>query len=443
MKNSPVRILIADDEKNFREVLMTTLSDEGFDVTGTDSAIKAKDLLEKEEYDVLLLDLNMPGVSGMEVLKKIKTFEIPPEVVILTGVGIVSTAVEAMKLGAYDYLTKPFKIEELKAVIEKAHEKKKLRTENLLLKTQIKRQFRQKNIITKNTLMTEILETVKKVAIPDSPVLIYGESGVGKELIARAIHDASERAEKPYIPINCGAIPENIIESELFGHEKGSFTGAYEKKLGLLEIADSGTLFLDEIGDLPLQLQIKLLRVIETKSFFRVGGTREMKVDVKFVFATNKDIKTETEEGRFRHDLYYRISALTIHIPPLRERKEDISLLIAHFRENNPAFKHKKFSKDALDAISEYSWPGNVRELQNVLHRTLLLSKTDTITREDLPADLKTGNKASGIRLEDIEKNHILKILREAGGQRGRAAEILDIDPKTLYRKLMGYGIKE
>lgn len=443
MKNSPVRILIADDEKNFREVLMTTLSDEGFDVTGTDSAIKAKDLLEKEEYDVLLLDLNMPEVSGMEVLKKIKTFEIPPEVVILTGVGIVSTAVEAMKLGAYDYLTKPFKIEELKAVIEKAHEKKKLRTENLLLKTQIKRQFRQKNIITKNTLMIDILETVKKVAIPDSPVLIYGESGVGKELIARAIHDASERAEKPYIPINCGAIPENIIESELFGHEKGSFTGAYEKKLGLLEIADGGTLFLDEIGDLPLQLQIKLLRVIETKSFFRVGGTREMKVDVKFVFATNKDIKTETEEGRFRHDLYYRISALTIHIPPLRERKEDIPLLIAHFRENNPAFKHKKFSKDALDAISEYSWPGNVRELQNVLHRTLLLSKADTITREDLPADLKTGNKASGIRLEDIEKNHILKILREAGGQRGRAAEILGIDPKTLYRKLMGYGIKE
>ncbi|MBI5204365.1 MAG: sigma-54-dependent Fis family transcriptional regulator [Nitrospirae bacterium] len=443
MKNSPVRILIADDEKNFREVLMTTLSDEGFDVTGTDSAIKAKDLLEKEEYDVLLLDLNMPEVGGMEVLKKIKTFEIPPEVVILTGVGIVSTAVEAMKLGAYDYLTKPFKIEELKAVIEKAHEKKKLRTENLLLKTQIKRQFRQKNIITKNTLMIDILETVKKVAIPDSPVLIYGESGVGKELIARAIHDASERAEKPYIPINCGAIPENIIESELFGHEKGSFTGAYEKKLGLLEIADGGTLFLDEIGDLPLQLQIKLLRVIETKSFFRVGGTREMKVDVKFVFATNKDIKTETEEGRFRHDLYYRISALTIHIPPLRERKEDIPLLIAHFRENNPAFKHKKFSKDALDAISEYSWPGNVRELQNVLHRTLLLSKADTITREDLPADLKTGNKASGIRLEDIEKNHILKILREAGGQRGRAAEILGIDPKTLYRKLMGYGIKE
>ncbi|KAF0145583.1 MAG: response regulator HsfA [Nitrospirae bacterium] len=443
MKNSPVRILIADDEKNFREVLMATLSDEGFDVTGTDSAIKAKDLLEKEEYDVLLLDLNMPEVGGMEVLKKIKTFEIPPEVVILTGVGIVSTAVEAMKLGAYDYLTKPFKIEELKAVIEKAHEKKKLRTENLLLKTQIKRQFRQKNIITKNTLMTEILETVKKVAIPDSPVLIYGESGVGKELIARAIHDASERAEKPYIPINCGAIPENIIESELFGHEKGSFTGAYEKKLGLLEIADGGTLFLDEIGDLPLQLQIKLLRVIETKSFFRVGGTREMKVDVKFVFATNKDIKTETEEGRFRHDLYYRISALTIHIPPLRERKEDIPLLIAHFRENNPAFKHKKFSKDALDAISEYSWPGNVRELQNVLHRTLLLSKADTITREDLPADLKTGNRASGIRLEDIEKNHILKILREAGGQRGRAAEILGIDPKTLYRKLMGYGIKE
>ncbi|TAL26480.1 MAG: sigma-54-dependent Fis family transcriptional regulator, partial [Nitrospirae bacterium] len=400
MKNSPVRILIADDDKNLRKVLMTELSDAGFDVIETESGVKAAALIENDEYDVLLLDLNMPGLGGMDVLKKINTLEIPTEVIILTGHGTVSAAVEAMKLGAYDFLAKPFKVEELKAVIEKAYEKKKLRSENLLLKTQIKRQFRQKNIITKNALMLNILETVKKVAAPDSPVLIYGESGVGKELIARAIHDASDRAEKPFIPINCGAIPENIIESELFGHEKGSFTGAYTKKSGLLEIADSGTLFLDEIGDLPMQLQIKLLRVIETQSFFRVGGTREIKVDVKFVFATNKDIKAEAEKGGFRPDLYYRISALTVHIPPLRERKDDIPLLIAHFIESNPPFKHKKFSKDALDALSEYSWPGNVRELQNVLHRTLLLSKGNAITREDLPADLIAGHKVSGSRLE-------------------------------------------
>lgn len=443
MKNSPVRILIADDDKNLRKVLSTELSDAGFDVIGTDSGVRASERIENDEYDVLLLDLNMPGLGGMDVLKKINALDIPTEVIILTGHGTVSTAVEAMKLGAYDFLTKPFKIEELKAVIEKAYEKKNLRSENLLLKTQIKRQFGPKNIITKNALMLNILETVRKVAAADSPALINGESGVGKELIAKAIHDASDRAEKPFIPINCGAIPENIIESELFGHEKGSFTGAYTKKLGLLEIADSGTIFFDEIGDLPLQLQIKLLRVIETKSFFRVGGTREIKVDVKFVFATNKDIKAEAEKGGFRPDLYYRISALTLHIPPLRERKEDIPLLIAHFIENNSAFKHKSFSKDALNALSKYSWPGNVRELQNVLHRTLLLSKGDAISREDLPADLIAGHKVSGSRLEDIEKKHILTVLKEAGGQRGRAAEILGIDPKTLYRKLLSYGIEE
>lgn len=438
-----IKVLIADDEKNLRKVLMSELSNEGFDAGETDSGIRAAELLEKEEYDILLLDLNMPGLGGMDVLKKIKGLEIPTEVIILTGHATISTAVEAMKLGAYDYLTKPFKVEELKAVIEKAFEKKTLLSENLLLKTQLKRQSGHKNIITKNPLMTEILETVKKVAVTDTPVLIYGESGVGKELVAKAIHDASERAEKPFIPINCGAIPENMLESELFGHEKGAFTGAYERKLGLLEIANNGTLFLDEIGELPQQLQVKLLRVIETKSFFRVGGLREIRVNVKFVFATNKDIKTEAEKGNFRPDLYYRISALTLHIPPLRERKEDIPLLIDHFIRNNPSFKHRRFSKDALDVISRYSWPGNVRELNNVLQRTLLLSHSDTISKDDLPADLIADNKIPGSLLEDVERNHILKVLKEVNGHRGMAAEILGIDPKTLYRKLLNYGLKE
>ncbi len=438
-----IKVLIADDEKNLRKVLMSELSSEGFDAGETDSGIRAAELLEKEEYDILLLDLNMPGLGGMDVLKKIKGLEIPTEVVVLTGHATISTAVEAMKLGAYDYLTKPFKIEELKAVIEKAYEKKTLLSENLLLKTQLKRQSGHKNIITKNPLMTEILETVRKVAVTDTPVLIYGESGVGKELVAKAIHDASERAERPFIPINCGAIPENMLESELFGHEKGSFTGAYERKLGLLEIANNGTLFLDEIGELPQQLQVKLLRVIETKRFFRVGGVREIRVNVKFVFATNKDIKAEAEKGNFRPDLYYRISALTLHIPPLRERKEDIPLLIDYFIRNNPSFKHRRFSKDALDVISRYSWPGNVRELNNVLQRTLLLSQSDTITREDLPADLIMDNRIPGSLLEDVERNHILKVLKEVNGHRGMAADILGIDPKTLYRKLLSYGVKE
>lgn len=437
-----MKVLIADDDKNLRKVLMNELSDEGFDVDATDNGIKTMDLLEKDEYDVLLLDLNMPGLNGMDVLKKIKDIEILTEVIILTAHATVSTAVDAMKLGAYDYLTKPFKVEVLIAVIGKAYEKKKLLSENLLLKSQIKRHSETRSIITKSPIMFEILETIKKVAVSDLPVLICGESGVGKELVAKAIHDVSNRVEGPFIPINCGAIPETMLESEIFGHEKGAFTGAYIRKLGLLEIANNGTFFLDEIGELSSQLQGKLLRVIETKSFFRVGGTKEIRVDVKFVSATNKDLKKEVEAGNFRTDLYYRISALTLRIPPLRERKEDIPLLVEHTIKNNTAFKNKKLTKKAFSILSGYTWPGNVRELQNVIHRALLLSKNNVIGPEDLPADLIADHKIPTKRLEDIEREHILKVLREADGQKGKAAEILDVDPKTLYRKLSAYGIK-
>ena len=443
INKTPVKIVIADDEKTLREILFDELSEEGYDVSETGSGIKAIELLEKSEYDVLLLDLNMPGLNGMEALKRIKAQEMPVEVIILTGHGTVPTAVEAMRLGAYHYITKPFNTDELKAVIEKAYEKKRLLSENVVLKTQMKRQFETGKIVTKSKLMLEMLETVKKVAVSNLSVLINGESGVGKEIIAKTIHNASERTEKPFTPINCGAIPENMLESELFGHEKGSFTGAYIKKLGLLEIANNGTLFLDEIGEMPLQLQTKLLRVIETGSFFRVGGTREVKVDVRFVSATNKDIKTEVGKGNFRSDLYYRISALNIHIPPLRDRKEDIPLLVEHFIKNSPAFKNKRFGKEAMDTLLKYSWPGNVRELQNVVQRTLLLSKGEIIDCDDLPADLIADNIVSGSRLDDMERKYILKALKDAGGQRGRAAEILGISPKTLYRKLLSYGVKE
>lgn len=443
IKNPSINVLIAEDDNNIRKVLATELSDGGFSVAETDSGIKVVELLEEKEHDVLILDLNMPGLEGIEVLRKIKALDIHTEVIILTGNATVSTAVEAMKLGAYDYLTKPVKLEELKAVIEKAHEKKKLLSENLLLKTQIKRQTEMQRIITKSPLMFEILETIKRVARSDFPILIYGESGVGKELIAKAIHEASGRDECPFVPINCGAIPENILESELFGYEKGAFTGAYARKPGLLEIANNGTLFLDEIGELPMQLQVKFLRVLETETFFRVGGTTEIKVNVKFVSATNKDLKAAVENRTFRADLYYRISALTLHIPPLRERREDIPLLIAYFTKNNPSFRNKQFSKEAIKILSEYSWPGNIRELQNILHRILLLSKTDTIEQMDLPADLASGDQIYGKRLEDIEREHILKVLRETGRQKANAAKILGIDPKTLYRKLLLYGIKE
>jgi len=438
-----VKVLVADDDKNLRRVLMNELSEEGFDVDEAESGIKAMDLLEKDEYDVLVLDLNMPGLGGMDVLRKIKTLEFSTEVIVLTGHSTVSTAVEAMKLGAYDYLTKPFKMVELKAIIEKAYEKKALINENLGLKAQIKRQSQTQRIVTKNPKMLEILDHVKAVAMSDFPVLIYGGSGVGKELIAKAVHDASKRAAGPFIPINCGAIPENMLESELFGHEKGSFTGAYARKLGLLEIAHHGTLFLDEISEMSVSLQGKLLRVIETGTFFRVGGTKEIVVDVKILSATNKDIKGEMERNNFRSDLYYRISTLTLSIPPLRERKEDIPLLVEHTIQTNPNFKNKNFSKEALKVLFEYPWPGNVRELQNVVHRTLLLSKNDVIEPSDLPADLITGPKGSGRRLEDVEKEYILKVLKEVGGQKGKAAEILGVDPKTLYRKLLSYGVSD
>ena len=392
---------------------------------------------------MLLLDLNMPGLNGMEALKRIKAQEIPVEVIILTGHGTVPTAVEAMRLGAYHYITKPFNTDELKAVIEKAYEKKRLLSENVVLKTQMKRQFETGKIVTKSKLMLEMLETVKKVAVSNLSVLINGESGVGKEIIAKTIHNASERIEKPFTPINCGAIPENMLESELFGHEKGAFTGAYIKKLGLLEIANNGTLFLDEIGEMPLQLQTKLLRVIETGKFFRVGGTREVKVDVRFVSATNKDIKAEVEKGNFRSDLYYRLTTVVIQIPPLRERKEDIPALVEHFIDTASSFRDRQFSKKAMELILNYSWPGNVRELQNVVQRTLLLSKSNIIDCGDLPADLISQNyKGLTKRLADIEKKHILNVLKEAHGHQGNAAEILGISPKTLYRKLHSYGVK-
>ena len=438
-----MKILIADDDKNLRKVLLNELFDEGFDADVAENGIMAMDLLERGDYDVLVLDLNMPGFNGLDVLRKIKTLEISIEVIILTGHATVSSAIEAMKLGAYDFLTKPFRVEELKAIAKKAFEKKQLVHENLVLRTQIKRQSPTGQIITKSPLILEILESVKKVAMSDYPVLIQGESGVGKELIAKAIHEASGRVDGPFIPINCGAIPENMLESELFGHEKGAFTGAYSKKPGLLEIADRGILFLDEISELTLKLQGKLLRVIETGRFFRMGGTKENSVNVKFISATNKNIKGEVERANFRTDLYYRISTITLHIPPLRERREDILLLVEHIIKNTSVFKKKNFTSEALKVLIEYSWPGNVRELQNVVRMALILSKNDVIEPCDLPCDLIVEREMPGDRLEEVEKEHILKVLKEAGGRKGKAAEILGVDPKTLYRKLVNFGVGE
>jgi DNA-binding NtrC family response regulator len=439
-----MKLLVTDDEKNLRQVLRTEITAQGgAQVDEAENGLKALELLDRNEYDVVLLDLNMPCMGGIDVLRKIKSFEIPVEVIVLTANATIATAVEAMKLGAYDYLTKPFRLEELWPVIEKAYEKKALRSENVLLKAQLKRQSQARSFVTQAPSMLSLLETVKKIAESDFPVLITGESGTGKELVARAIHDASKVADGPFVPINCGALPENMIESELFGFEKGAFTGALSRKPGLLEIADKGTLFLDEIGDMPYPLQVKLLRVIETGRFFRLGGTRELGVNVRVLSATNKDLKAEAEAGSIRHDLFYRIAVLTVPIPPLRERIADIPLLIDHFINKHPMFKQKRFSAESLKRLMSYSWPGNVRELQNIVHRALLLSKNNVIEPPDLPLDLSGAVGIASIRLDDVEREHILRILKALGGQRSRAAEALGIDPKTLYRKLHAYGVTE
>ena len=434
------KVMIADDEKNIRELLRDELSPLVSHVVEVQNGSKALELLEKEEFDVLLLDMNMPGLDGIDVLKSIKSQEIPTEVIILTAHATVMTAVEAMKLGAYDYLMKPFKIIELAPIIEKAYEKKKLRNENLLLKTQVKRQWETRTLIAESPAMREVLETAAKVAGSAYPVLITGESGTGKELVARTIHAASARSDEPYVVINCGALPENMIESELFGYEKGAFTGAHARKPGLLEIAHQGTLFLDEIGDMPQPLQVKLLRVIETGCFYRLGGTREMKVDLRVLSATNKNLKVEIEKGTFRQDLYYRISALNIFLPPLRDRQEDIVPLIRHFQSSDPVFRQKAFTDEALKALSAYAWPGNVRELQHVVHRVLLLSRGNVIGPADLPPDLTMQAGPDSARLDDRERQHILTVLKKSGGDKIKAAEILGIHPKTLARKLSGYG---
>jgi DNA-binding NtrC family response regulator len=429
------KILVADDDRNLRLVLHTELAEAGHDVSEADSGLAALELLGAQEFDVLLLDLSMPRMGGMETLEKLQQQELPAEVIVLTAHGSVSLAVAAMRLGAYDFLTKPFKIAELLAVIEKAVEKRQLRRENALLKTRIQRQEQAPAIVSRSAAMNAILATVEKVAPSDFPLLVQGESGVGKELVARAIHRCSPRAAGPFIALNCGAVPEQLIESELFGHEKGAFTGAVARKLGLLELAQRGTLFLDEIGEMPPALQVKFLRILETGSFYRVGGVKEVTVDFRCVSATNKDLPAEVAAGRFRPDLYYRISTVTLPVPPLRERPEDVPALIEHFVAAAPLGRRVSFSEGALRALSGYSWPGNVRELQNVVYRLLLLAKDDLVRAEDLPPGLGPGG--GGARtLAELEREHILKALRESGGRRGKAAAALGIDPKTLYRKL-------
>jgi two-component system response regulator AtoC len=433
------RVLVLEDDKALSEVVCEELRARGCHAVAANTVADGFEQLKQWEFDVALLDLNLPDGSGIELLKHIAEEQLPTESIVLTGYAAVSTAIEAMKLGAYDYLTKPARMEELEVRVAKAAEKARLRRENLSLRERLKRQDPAQGLVTEDPAMKEVLATVGRVAASDIPVLIQGESGTGKELVARAIHERSPRAGLPFLAINCAAVPESLLESELFGHEKGSFTGAVARKPGLFELADRGVLLLDEVGEAPLSVQVKLLRVLETKEFLRVGGTRPVRSDVRIVSATNRNLKEDMQGGRFREDLYYRLNGVTLQLPALRDRREDIPLLARHFVDRFAV--KKKLSSKTIDMLKTYSWPGNVRELSMAIQRAVVLSAGETIEPDDLPLDLRTPDwKAPAVRTEltlaEMEREYIATVLEQHQGHRGKTAKALGIDPKTLYNKL-------
>ncbi len=441
---TPIRVLVADDEKNLRELLVRELARKGHVVAGVPDGRAALDHLAEEIPDVLLLDMKMPRVEGIEVLRALQEQPEAPQVIVMTGYQEVSTAVEAMKLGAYDYLTKPARIEELDILIRKAAEKGRLIRQNVALRAQFGSPAGDGGIITSNPAMEEVLRVIDRVAPTDSSVLILGESGTGKELVARALHERSMRSAQAFVPIHCGALPREVLESELFGHEKGAFTGAVNAKPGLIELADGGTLFLDEIGEMEPESQVKLLRVLESRSFFRVGGTRPRTVDMRLVTATNRDLAEAIRANQFRQDLYYRINTISVLLPPIRERREDIRPLAQYFLEQNATYGRKRLSPSALQALERYDWPGNVRELEHAIQRAVILCSREEIQPDDLPADVRGGQAATapaGGSLEEMERQHIIATLKQVRGHRAKAAALLGIDPKTLYRKILTYGI--
>jgi two-component system, NtrC family, response regulator AtoC len=441
----PIRVLIADDERNLRELIVRELGRRGHEVEGVADGAAALERIRENPFDVVVLDMRMPRKEGIDVLRELATFPEAPQVIMLTGFQEVSTAVEAMKLGAYDYLTKPTKIEELDVVVRKAAEKGQLVRDNVTLRAHAPGAAPFGGLLTQSARMHEVLRIIDRVAPTDSAVLVLGESGTGKELVARAIHEHSTRAERAFVPIHCGALPREVFESELFGHEKGAFTGAVGTKPGLVELADGGTLFLDEIGEMEPDSQVKLLRALETGTFFRIGATRPRRVDVRLVAATNRDLAEAMKSGEFRQDLYYRINTITVSLPPLRERRDDVTLLAKHFVETNAKYGLKRLAAATLAALEAYAWPGNVRELLHAVERAVILSKGDEIFPADLPPEVLGSNAApapsAGGSLETMERQHIVAVLRQVSGHRGKAAALLAIDPKTLYRKISSYGI--
>ncbi len=461
-ETQPARILVAEDEANLRLVLQKELERHGYRVQVAPDGEAALRKLEETNVDVLLCDINMPRMDGMELLRRVHERPNPPEVIMLTGQATVETAVEAMKLGAYDYLTKPYSITELDVRVRQAAEKRRLRVDNLRLREQLARQSALPEIVSVSQAMKEAVRLIGRVAPSDTSVLITGESGTGKELVAQAIHRLSSRADSSFIDLNCAAFQESLLESELFGYEAGAFSGAKARKLGLVELADGGTLFLDEITELPPPLQAKLLRAIETRTFFRVGGVRKVEVNIRIIAATNRNVDSVIADGSFRSDLLYRINGFQIDLKPLRERPEDIEPLARHLLKHVGGTNPPEITAEAFAAMRSYNWPGNVRQLRNCLERGVLLSNNGQITISELPPEVVRVSLAalpgvavqpgapaeiaapnSGpLSLREVERQQILAALEQTGWHRGKTAEVLGISPSTLYRRLRDYNLE-
>jgi DNA-binding NtrC family response regulator len=440
-----MKILVVDDEAPIREMLQRGLTQiGGYSVEVAQNGQEAIEKFEKDIFDLILTDLRMPQMDGLELLKLIKGTRPEVIVIMMTAYGSIETAVEAMKVGANDYITKPIDFNELLIHISKAQKEDLLLKENRLLRMEVRKKFEFDNIIGKSKKMQEVFSLIEKVSPSNSTVVIYGGSGTGKELVAKAIHYHSPRADRPFIPFNCGTIPETLVESELFGHTKGAFTGAVQSKKGLFEEADTGTVFLDEISTLSPAVQVKLLRVLQEKELMRVGGTERIKIDLRMIAATNEDLEANVKKGKFREDLFYRLHVFPIFLPDLKDRREDIPLLAYHFLDlysKETKKQIKGISKEAMKVLLEHDWPGNVRELENAIERAVIIAEQDYLTPDDLPKNLREGFSdiiKKGVKeyksLDDIKAEYITEILKATEGNKKTAAEILKVNPRTLYR---------
>jgi two-component system, NtrC family, response regulator AtoC len=451
------RILVVDDEENIRLVLRTLLKKHGYEVEVAEGGEAALAALDSFDPDVILTDVRMPRMGGLDLLAALKAKQHPATVIVMSAYGNVDLAIDAMKAGAYDYVGKPFKPDEIVLALRKAEEREMLRRENRALKEQIQKDNQFESILAKSREMLEIFRTVTKIADFKTTVLVTGESGTGKELVARAIHARSSRRGAPFVAINCGAIPENLLESELFGHKRGAFTDATSDRRGLFEEASGGTLLLDELGELPLNLQVKLLRVLQDETIRRLGDTKDVKVDTRIIAATHRDLTAEVKAGRFREDLFYRINVLAIHIPPLRSRREDVNLLIDHFIARNNVrlgTSIRGVSTEARKQLLEYAWPGNVRELENTIERAMVLAESDVLQPSDLPerirdaldpvqVHLASGELSVKRTVSAIEQILIRRALQKTKGNRTRAAELLEISHRALLYKIKDYKITD